>query len=218
MKGQSTTRTHRRHTAFDESRNDDGARRVAVHRRAVPSGGGDIGRPGSPPACSPLATHAPAPALAMASTMARACARRSRSPSEPLARRRRGASSAPARAASARSSDRPRRRGFTSAARPPTRPRPPIPKRPEPIGRRPSRSRSLPGSSRRLRRCSSRCASSGRTDTAHAPRLPRLTHGFHEYPAGMGRRGRSYPDVLPGDSLLDPFMEVRVSSSACPRG
>jgi hypothetical protein len=36
--------------------------------------------------------------------------------------------------------------------------------------------------------------------------FPRVTHGFHEYPAGMqaAAADRCF-DVLPGDSLLDPF-------------
>ena len=42
----------------------------------------------------------------------------------------------------------------------------------------------------------------------HTPRgYPRLTHGFHEYPAGMQAAAADrILDVLPGDSLLDPFM------------
>jgi len=36
---------------------------------------------------------------------------------------------------------------------------------------------------------------------------PRLTHGFHEYPAGMQAAAADrIMDVLPGDSVLDPFM------------
>ena len=42
----------------------------------------------------------------------------------------------------------------------------------------------------------------------HTPRgYPRLTHGFHEYPAGMQAAAADrILDVLPGDSLMDPFM------------
>ena len=37
--------------------------------------------------------------------------------------------------------------------------------------------------------------------------FPRLTHGFHEYPAGMQAAAADrILDLLPGDSLLDPFM------------
>ena len=41
----------------------------------------------------------------------------------------------------------------------------------------------------------------------HTPRgYPRTTHGFHEYPAGMQAAAADrILDVLPGDSLLDPF-------------
>lgn len=42
----------------------------------------------------------------------------------------------------------------------------------------------------------------------HTPRgYPRLTHGFHEYPAGMQAAAADrILDVMPGDSVLDPFM------------
>lgn len=42
----------------------------------------------------------------------------------------------------------------------------------------------------------------------HTPRgYPRLTHGFHEYPAGMQAAAADrILDVMPGDSVFDPFM------------
>ena len=161
-------------------------------------------------------THAPAPALAMASTMAS---------------RVRATLAFPVRAARATTSWRlvrapasrrlgaflgplPRRRGFTSAASPSDATASPSDPETTPesyldVASRPSRfeesSWGPPETAEVLLQSMRIQWSHG---YPHTPRgYPRLTHGFHEYPAGMQAAAADrILDVLPGDSLLDPFM------------
>ena len=161
-------------------------------------------------------THAPAPALAMASTMAS---------------RVRATLAFPVRAARATTSWRlvrapasrrlgaflgplPRRRGFTSAASPSDATASPSDPETTPesyldVASRPSRfeesSWGPPETAEVLLQSMRIQWSHG---YPHTPRgYPRLTHGFHEYPAGMQAAAADRnPDVLPGDSRRDPIM------------
>ena len=173
---------------------------------------------GSPPACfSPSRhTHAPAPALAMASTMAsRARARDARVP-RPSRSRDDVVAPRPAPASRRLGAflERPRRRGFTSAASPSRRDRVPFRSRNDPrvlSGRRlsPLAVRGVfLGSSRDGRGVAPVDAHPVVARIpAHAPRVPPTHPRVPRVPRGhASRRGRSYPRRPPGDSLLDPFM------------